>query len=452
MQFAGQRTDMELNPIGDPYNILIKLTEDVLPDPDAILITGITPQATIADGISEAEFFKLFSNEIAEPGTIFVGFNNIRFDDEFIRFGLYRNFYDAYEWQWKDGSSKWDILDVVRITRALRPDGIAWPFASDGKPTNRLELLSALNKLDHNNAHDALSDVMATIDVAKLIRNKQPKLFEYMLSVRGKRDVEKLVDSGETFVYVSGMYSSEHEKLSVATVVGAHAKKQGVFVYDLRYDPDQYTSKSVAELTEFMRWKKDETADRLPVKVLQYNKCPAVAPISVLRPEDKERLAIDMNVIHAHAKKLKTATDFYKKILKASEILESERSQTALVANDQLVDGELYDGFIGDSDKKLFSQVHAANPEKLSEFTSQFSDSRLKALLPLYKARNFPRALNDEERKQWELFRNKRISATLPKFIERLQVLAQKPGLTTNQNYLLEELQLYAESIAPLEN
>src|SRR3989344_5067621 len=145
MQFAGQRTEMQLKPIGEPFNYLIKMTEDILPDPDAVLLTGITPQSTIADGITEVAFLKIFAHEISIPGTVFVGFNSIRFDDEFIRFLHYRNFYDAYEWHWADGRGRWDMLDVVRMTRALRPDGIKWPFDSSGVPANRLELLTAIN-------------------------------------------------------------------------------------------------------------------------------------------------------------------------------------------------------------------------------------------------------------------------------------------------------------------
>jgi exodeoxyribonuclease-1 len=162
MQFAGQRTTIDLEPVGEPVNVMIKLTPDVLPDPDAILITGITPQQTIQDGYTEAEFLRLFCEEVAVAGTIFIGYNTIRFDDEFMRFMLYRNFYDAYEWQWQDDRGRWDLLDVIRMTRALRPDGIQWPFAPDGRPSNRLEYLTTLNKLDHESAHDALSDVHAT--------------------------------------------------------------------------------------------------------------------------------------------------------------------------------------------------------------------------------------------------------------------------------------------------
>src|SRR5258708_419153 len=120
MQFAGQRTTLDLEPIGPPVNIFIRLTPDILPDPDAILLTGITPQITVAKGQSEAVFLADFQATIATAGTIFVGYNNIRFDDEFMRFLQYRNMYDPYQWQWQDGRSRWDILDLVRMTRALR--------------------------------------------------------------------------------------------------------------------------------------------------------------------------------------------------------------------------------------------------------------------------------------------------------------------------------------------
>jgi exodeoxyribonuclease-1 len=294
MQFAGQRTDLKLKPIGEPVNLIVKLSDDVLPEPDAIMITGITPQQTKADGITEAEFLKIFSDEVATPGTIFTGFNSVRFDDEFMRYLHYRNFYDPYEWQWQDDRGRWDLLDVVRLTRALRPDGIQWPFEPGGKPSNRLELLTSVNNLEHTDAHDALSDVRATIAVARLIYNKQTKLFEYLLSMRGKKAVAGLVDNAQPFVYASGKYPAEFEKTTVVVKLSDHPERQGALVYDLRHDPSQYLDKSASQLAELWRWKKDSKEPRLPVKTLQYNRVPAVAPIGVLDTASQKRLQIDL--------------------------------------------------------------------------------------------------------------------------------------------------------------
>ena len=456
MQFAGQRTDMDLQPIGEPHNILIKLTPDIAPDPDAILVTGITPQNTLADGVTEAEFLKIFYDEIVKDDTIFLGYNTVRFDDEFMRFLHYRNFYDAYEWQWCDGCSRWDLLDVVRMTRALRPDGIKWPFAPDGKPTNRLELLTKLNGLDHENAHDALSDVHATIAVAKLIHDKQPDLFAYLLKMRDKKEVKKLIEQRQPFVYSSGKYPSEFEKTTIVFSIVDHPKKQGCLVYDLRNDPDEFTKLSPAELAERWKWTKDENAPkRLPVKTMQFNRCPAVAPLGVLKDEAaRERIKIDLDVVQKNLAKLKAANDFPEKLLEALEIMD-KKQQTSWLADEQNVDGQLYDGFIGDEDKKIARAIRAADPAKLGEWSEKLKDERLKKLLPLYKARNYPEKLTTEERQNYETFCKQRLlgggqSSRLAKFFERLQTLAQDPKLTGEKQYLLEELQLYGQSIMPV--
>lgn len=454
MQFAGQRTDLELKPVGEPVNLLIKLTDDILPDVDATLITGITPQMTIADGLTEAEFLHEFENNVAIPGTIFVGFNTIRFDDEFMRCLHYRNFYDPYEWQWQDDRGKWDLLDVVRMTRALRPEGIKWPFDINGKPTNRLELLTALNKLSHENAHDALSDVNATIEVARLIQNKQSKLFDYLFSMRDKTKLAELVESGEPFVYTSGQYSGEFEKTTVVVHVCPHPKHNGsAFVYDLRHDPTEFKDMTPEQLAEKWRWKKDSDEPRLPVKKIQYNHMPAVAPMGVLDDASRERLKIDLNVIKRNLAVLRNIKDLAGRLCEASELLE-KKQQTRLVSTDKDVDSCIYDGFFNGPDKNAMRVVRAARAEELGNLGLNFDDNRLEALLPLYKARNYPKLMTNEERAEWEKFRARKLfdggqNSKLVKYFGRLEEVAKQPGLTGHQKYLLEELKLYAESIMP---
>ncbi len=456
MQFAGRRTDLELNPIGEPFNIMVKLSGDILPDPDAIMITGITPQAVNADGITEAEFLRIFNDQIAIPGTIFTGFNTVRFDDEFMRGLHYRNFYDPYEWQWQDQRSKWDLLDVVRMTRALRPEGIEWPFDTSGKPSNRLELLTGLNKLDHAHAHDALSDVDATIAVARLVRNKQTKLFDYLLSIRDKRKVADVVESGQPFVYSSGKYPSEFEKTTVAYAICHHPKKQGSLVFDLRHDPLQYKDDSAEALAEKWRWKKDATELRLPVKSLQYNRCPAVAPLGVLDESSRQRLKIDLDVIKKNLAALKSMPDFEQRLIQACDTLDKQ-VQTTLVSTDKDVDSCIYDGFFDTQDKQSMRVVRAAQPEELGDLGLNFHDNRLSALLPLYKARNYPASLSGEERIEWEkhcerLLLGGGTHSRMAQFYNRLQQIVADGNLTSHQQYLLEELRLYAESIMPETN
>jgi len=451
MQFAGQRTDQDLRPIGEPINTLIKLTNDILPDPRAILITGITPQQTLKAGISEAEFLKIFHKQISLPGTIFVGYNTIRFDDEFMRFLNYRNFYDPYQWQWQDSRSRWDLLDVVRMTRALRPDGIVWSYDEQGKAGNRLEQLTSANNIPHSNAHDALADVNATIGVARLIHDKQPKLFNYLLELRQKKKIAELVLSNQPFVYTSGKYSADYQKTTVVKLLTPHPHREAALVYDLRYDPTPYSKMSVKQLVAAWRYDPDKSKARLPVKTLQYNRCPAVAPLSVLDPASRERISIDAQQITENAEHLAAISDWPKRIIEALKVMDDiQERKYANRTHD--VDESLYDGFFKPGDQKLMVKVQAASAQELASIKPVFEDSRLNELLPLYKARNFPSTLSEIEREAWDRYRLAKLTdgeadSRLAKFETEISILIKSPSLSKKDQEIVNRLKLYESSV-----
>jgi exodeoxyribonuclease-1 len=448
MQFAGQRTDMDLKPIGEPVNLLVRLSDDILPSPDAIMITKITPQQTTADGISEADFVRQLSDEIFTPGTIAVGYNNVRFDDEFMRNTLWRNFYDPYEWAWADGRSRWDLLDVVRLVRALRPDGIEWPADKDGRSTNRLELLTKANKLEHSQAHDALSDVNALIAVAKLLSEKQPKMWDYLLKMRDKREVAELVDvnNPKAFVYSSGRYPAEFEKTTVAWPLAPAQKPGAVIVYDLRANPRDWAEKSLPELSKIANatWEERKADDfvALPVKELALNRCPAVAPVGTLDDTAKERLKLDMEQVEANFNYLRKNRGLADKLTAAI----NSRPDFAPAPD---VEGQLYDSFLPDADRARVSVVRNAMAGELADFHPTFTDERLPELLLRYKARNFPTSLSETEQKKWEEYRTAKFQREIPKFMASLARLSKTPNA---DDFILQELQLWAESIAPVDD
>lgn len=448
MQFAGQRTDMKLNPIGEPYNLLVKLNDDTLPSPEALMVTGITPQSTVADGYTEAEFARIVSEEICVPGTIMTGFNSIRFDDEFMRALFWRTFFDAYEWCWKDSRSRWDLLDVIRMTRALRPDGINWPVV-DGKETNRLELITKENGIDHFKAHDALSDVEALIAVTKLISEKQPQLYEYLLMMRDKNKVKELVnlDDKKPFVYTSGRYSADFHKTTVAFPLTS-GKNGNVVVYDLRHDPADFIDLSPDELKKkfYATWeeRKSEGFVALPVKELQYNRAPAVAPLGVLQQDDGwKRIELSKEVIEAHKTKLLSAPHFAENIRTLFENRpEFKKSKDP--------EAQLYDGFLNDRDRLRVETVRNASERELADYHPEFSDERLNGLLLHYKARNFPKSLTEDEAREWELWRSKHIQERLPLFLKSLQRLGATET-SEDKQFILQELQLWLESVMPVD-
>lgn len=446
MQFAGQRTDMELNPIGEPYNLLVALNDDTLPSPDALMVTGISPQKTLDEGYTEAQFAKILTEEVFTEDTIAVGFNSVRFDDEFVRHLFWRNFYDPYTWSWQSGRSRWDILDVVRMTRALRPDGIEWPVDTEGRATNRLELITKANGIVHENAHDALADVVALIDVAKLIKTKQPQLFDYLLTMRDKKSVQKLVnlDDKQPFVYVSGRYDNEWNKATIAFPI-APAPNSNVLVYDLRYDPTDIVNLDEKALAAkvFASWeeRKAEGFVKLPVKVLQYNRCPAVAPLGVLAAEDGwTRIGLDQATVQQHIKILMAHPEFAERL---RSIFERKREFAASPDPE----AQLYDGFLADRDGLRVETVRNASESELADYHPDFSDERLAPLLLHYKARSFPRALSEAETTAWEEWRAERIGRQLPGFMKTLARISRTTD--ESQQFMLEELKLWAESVVP---
>ncbi|MBL8159168.1 exodeoxyribonuclease I [Candidatus Saccharibacteria bacterium] len=452
MQFAGQRTDLDLNLIGEPFNLMVALTDEVLPDPQAIMITGISPQKTQEEGYSEAEFLRIFQQDICVPGTTMLGFNSVRFDDEFMRHTLYRNFYDAYEWSWKDGCSRWDLLDVVRMTRALRPDGIKWPVTPEGAPTNRLELLTKENGLTHEHAHDALSDVLALIDVARLIRQKQPKLYDYLFKMRAKKCVEDLVNpqNPQPFVYTSGRYPKETLHTTVAFPLSLSNYPGTIIVYDLRHDPADWADKSVEELRSlrFVKWEDRQKPEYkpFPAKELGCNKCPAVAPMGTFDAAAQERLGLSLETIEKHKTAL-IKTGLAQKLQQVFAREKAERGETDC-------DGALYDGFIGEGDKTKMRAVRAADRSNIASLKLDFNDNRLASLLPRYKARNYPQTLSSEEKFAWEEYRTARLQADAPGFLKQMQELAKQVSEEQDDNkaFLLQELQLWFESIMPVDD
>lgn len=447
MQFAGQRTDLDLNPIGEPYNLLVAMSDDTLPSPYALMVTGVTPQKTVEEGYSEAEFARIFMEEVATPDTTIVGYNSIRFDDEFTRALLWRNFFDPYEWGYSDGRSRWDLLDVVRMTRALRPGGIEWPVVDD-KPSNRLEELAKANNIEHLSAHDALSDVEALIGVAQLIKHHQPDLYNYLYKLRDKAEIKKLVnlDEPKPFVYTSGRYASEFEKTTVALPV-AEAEYGNVYVYDLRHDPTDWASKSKPEIAKILNTpykERDETYVALPIKKLQYNRAPAVAPLGVLEQSDGwKRIGLDGDTVARHQKILATNPEF---IANVSDLLAQKPDYAKLPD----AENQLYDGFIDNRDKLRVEAVRNATPDELAKLNPKFADRRLAEMYPRYKAHNFPRTLSDDERAEYEAYRTVRIARQTSAFMRDLQALAAKTDLSDHQQFVLEELKLWYESIAPV--
>jgi exodeoxyribonuclease-1 len=449
LQVAGIRTDFDLNEIDEPVNLYCQPSDDILPHPAACAITGITPAHLAEKGLSEADFMTRVHAQLAAPGTCGAGYNTLRFDDEMTRYSLYRNFFDPYAREWQGGNSRWDLIDVVRAAYALRPDGLVWPKDDEGRVTLKLERLTAANGIDHGHAHEALSDVRATIALARLIREKQPKLYDWLFQLRGKQKVMDQIRLLQPMVHVSGRFSAARNYVGVVLPLAWHPRnRNALIVCDLHLDPQGLLDLDAETLRQRLYTRRDDLAEGelpVPLKLIHINKCPVVAPLSVLRPVDQQRLGLDMALYQERALRLSDAQQVWRD--KVSDIYSRDDFSSS-----QDPEQQLYDGFIGDRDRRLCEQVRAADPAQLAQEQWPFDDERLPELLFRYRARNFPDTLSVEEQERWRIFCQKRLCApewgapnTLDSFLE---VAAQLMiSATSFQREVLDEWQNHVQTL-----
>ncbi len=455
-QFAAIRTDLDLNEVGKPVNWMCQIPNDYLPHPMACLITGITPQKSLRDGLIEAEFMAKVHQELAQPNTCVAGYNSIRFDDELTRFSLYRNFYDPYAREWQHGNSRWDIIDLVRATYALRPEGIEWVYRENGEPSFKLEQLSVANGILHEDAHDALSDVRATIGLAKLIRDKQPKLFQYYFSLRAKNSVWQHLDTAQLkpLVHVSSKLPSANGCCTWIVPISSHpVNKNAVICLNLALDPRPLLDNDVASLQEKLFVKNEDLAEgeqRLPIKLLHVNKCPFIAPAKSLTTENAERLDIDRDACLKNLQYIKQNRDQIEPTLVQLYTALEDREHESQDSDHALYSG----GFINNKDRDICQQIVASEPSQLSKFAPQLRDPRLVTLLFRYRARNFPHTLDEPELQRWQSHRYSRLhdqstdkNLNMHEFMLELERLGQEHGHNPNKMRILKDLYLYVEQL-----
>jgi exodeoxyribonuclease-1 len=454
-QFAAIRTDAELNQIGEPIMLYCQPANDFLPDPESCLITGITPQECLQKGLPEHQFAEQIEQTLAWPGTVGVGYNTIRFDDEITRFMFWRNLIDPYGREWQNDCGRWDLLDVVRTAYALRPDGIQWPRNAEGKPSFKLTDLTAANGLAHEAAHDALSDVHATIALARLLKTAQPKLFDFCFGLHKKDRVmaelglPTTLTKAKPFLHVSGMFAPERGCVAMMWPLAMHpGNKNELLAWDLAHDPAELAILNAEQIRLRLFTKTadlPEGLSRLPVKSVHLNKSPMVmSNLKVLSPQRAERWGLDLAAQLQHAAKARDLPDM-------SAIWAQVFKRDAAAPVD--VDEDLYGGFVGNSDRRRLNDLRQRTPAELATARPAFDDARLGELLWRYRARNFPQSLSPEELQRWEAHRAARLfeggggAMTIDQLFEELDKLAE--AADERGEVILGALYDYAEAIAP---
>jgi exodeoxyribonuclease-1 len=447
-QFAAIRTDAALEPVEEPMSWFCRPADDLLPSPAACVLTGITPQRAEREGMPEAELAARIHEAMVVPGTCAAGFNSLRFDDEFVRCLFYRNFHDPYEREWRNGNSRWDLLDLTRLAYALRPDGLAWPKREDGAPSFRLEDLAAANGVEHGQAHDALSDVEATLGLARKVRAAQPKLFDYFLGFRSKARAAALLDYARRtpVLHVSGMFPAAQRCAALVLPIAPHPTiANRILACDLAADPLPLLTLAPEEIADRLYVRAADLPEgetRIGLKEIHLNRCPALIELRHLTDADLDRLCLDLTRCLANAERLNACPDL------AERVRQVFGSRGAREAQDP--DQALYGGFPDERDRARFLDVRRATPETLALNRFEFRDPRFAELLFRYRARNWPHTLDAEERGRWQAYRELRLQRdaglseyTYETYFEEIDALRLARGGEPGVPVLLDALQAW---------
>lgn len=458
VQFAGLRTDDQLNVIGEPLVIFCRPANDFLPQPGACLVTGIAPQHARSKGVPECEFIARIHDQLSVPGTCGIGYNSLRFDDEVTRHTLYRNFFDAYEREYQHGNSRWDIIDMLRTAWALRPDGIEWPLRKDGLPSFRLEELTAANGIQHQDAHDALADVHATIAMARKVRQRQPRLYDYLCNHRDKQSslAQLDIETMKPVLHVSGMFGASRHNIALVAPLAQHpTNRNEIICFDLDANPAALFDLDEHQLRTLLFTRSDDLPDdteRPGLKSVHINRCPVLLPAKMADTAIAERVGIDGDRCRRHLAELREG----RAALGGAFV---QRLQAVYGARDLPEQNDpdlmLYSGgFFSSRDKRSFARVRTSSPAELAQHSFVFEDKRLNEMLFRYRARNFPESLDEAEAAQWEEYRFLRItdpdygaSLCMEAFQTEVEALLAEQHRTPQERRLLEQLMEYADEL-----
>ncbi|GHA75014.1 exodeoxyribonuclease I [Formosimonas limnophila] len=449
-QFAAIRTDADLNELGEPIELFCQPAPDFLPEPEACLITGILPQQCLANGVPEREFAQRILQELSEPNTIGVGYNTIRYDDEITRFMFWRNLIEPYAREWQNGCGRWDIIDLARVTYALRPEGIEWPKNEAGFTSFKLTDLTEANGIAHEAAHDAVSDVRATIALARLIRDKQPKLFEFYFKLRQKNVVSDEIglhlSERKPFLHLSSMFPAERAHMALVYPLGVHpTNKNEVIVWDCAFDPTVLFALNADEIRTRMFTRADELADgvsRLPIKTIHLNKSPVVVSnLKVLDAAAQERCGLDVSACMVNAEKAARGVQQHDLSGVWADVFHRVFDDVPDV------DEALYAGFVPAEERRLLERLRLMTAEEIARANPHFSDERLAELVFRYRARNFPESLSAEEAQEWQKHCFERLHPRVESYITALETLAETQD--DRGQAVLDALSEYVFQIVP---
>ncbi|MGE0279260.1 MAG: exonuclease domain-containing protein [Rhizobiaceae bacterium] len=418
LQFAAIKTDDDFNEL-DSFNIRCRIHPYAVPSPGALFVTNVTP-AMLVDQSYPSHYEairKIRAKLMSWSPAVFVGYNSIDFDEDLLRQALFQTLHSAYLTN-TNGNARGDVMRFANAVASYYPDAIAVPEDEKGRKTFKLERLAPANGFQHDNAHEAMSDVRATIFMARLLRERAPDVWDAMSRATRKADAVDMLYAAPILSITERMFGRTYSWL--ATACGTNPNNSGqVAIFDLAYNPDEYIGLSADELIDVLNAKtkviRTVRANAQPI-VMPANRAPDIAKALAVPKEERERraaLVADNAVFQA----------------RVAEALSRRHEDKEPPAH---IEQRIYDGFPSDADNILMEKFHGTPWADRHDFCGKFKDERVSEFSRrvIYCERPETLPKNDKKRlKEWALSRvtttNDVPWMTAPKALAQLEEVSE---------------------------
>ena len=420
-------------------NLIGRLNSFSVPNPEALLVNKIPIDSIYKSNISNHNLITEIYHKFSEwSPAIFIGYNSIKFDEEVIRNAFFKNLFNPYITV-KDDNTRVDLLDITRIANFFYPDKIKSLLNKKGSAIMKLESIAHTNGIKNFTAHDAMGDTYASLELAKLIKNQIPELWDKSISQSNKIQLEESIAS-EPFCYLESFFG--RSKLFCLSFVGFHSKYKWALCFDLFEDPKKILDMNKSEIYEFL-----ESSPK-KIRKIKLNKSPILLNIEIIKTLDEYNIVSDDILLERH-NFISNNQEFKNKVLSCYNDIISDESQLDVYAEESI-----YKKFVSNSDSFLMQEFQKADWKNKFIIMEKFKDERLKYFAEILIFEEQPDLLErkkflkiKEHLKKRIMSTNKEKWLTIYDAYKKIDDLRVKYDNNKENLFILEDVNKYIESL-----
>ena len=427
----------------DRYEGRCKLSPGIIPEAMALIVNKTTPKILKETNLSHYQMVRQMMEKFNKwKNSIFIGYNSINFDEEFLRRTLFKNLDYPYLTV-TNGNERADLFGLARASHLYYPNCIKTPISDKNNPVFKLDKLAPMNGIKHNDAHSAISDVLATVELAKLLSKTAPNVWKASLMTTNKDKTLQIIKNELMFCTDFFYYGKSFPY--VLTFVCEHPQWGYPMCFDLKLDPKYYFNLSTDQL------KKELKKTPKVIRTIKHKKHPIIMNASYgmnfdhykeLGPKLKER-----------ANLIRENKDFASRV---SLVLDEEAREKKDLDSQEDVYAEesIYKKFTTKEDNAIMPSFHKADWKEKFLVLQKFKDERLRYFGKKILYEESPESLPKEEYQAIHkevaarvLSTNKERWNTIPRTMSEIDTLRNKFKEDKDKLEALDAINSYIEEM-----